>query len=92
MTSEDPEDEPDLVAAKEELDELRECRWQRMNDFEKLTVLNFYAHYYLTLEDYQGAIRSLEEILQIEELREDIRLRTLRTLDQLYAAEEDSRN
>jgi len=92
MTPEDPEDEPDLVAAKEELDELRERRWQRMNEFEKSTVLNFYANYYLTLEDYQGVIRTLEEILQIEELREDTRLMTLRSLGQLYAAEEDGRN
>ena len=92
MTPEDPEDEPDLVAAKEELDELRERRWQRMNDFEKSTLLNFYTNYYLTLEDYPGAIRTFEEILLIEELREDIRLRTLRSLGQLYAAEEDWRN
>ncbi|MCH8135048.1 MAG: hypothetical protein IIB77_03605 [Proteobacteria bacterium] len=92
MSLEDPEDKPDLIAVKEELDELRERRWQSMNDFEKLTVLNFYTNYYLTLEDYRGAIRTFEEILQIEELREDIRLRTLRSLSQLYAAEEDSRN
>jgi len=92
MTPEDPEDEPDLVAAKEELDELRERRWERMNDFEKSTVLNFYTNYYLTLEDYPGAIRTFEEILQIEELREDTRLRTLRSLGQLYAAEEDWQN
>jgi len=92
MNPEDPEDEPNLVAAKEELDELRERRWQCMNDFEKSIVLNFYVQYYLTLEDYQGAIRSLEEILQIEDLREDLRLRFLRSLDQLYVAEEDSQN
>ena len=92
MQPEDPEDEPDLVTAKEELDELRERRWQRMNDFEKSTLLNFYTNYYLTLEDYPGAIRTFEEILLIEELREDIRLRTLRSLGQLYASEEDWQN
>ncbi|SVD00140.1 uncharacterized protein METZ01_LOCUS352994, partial [marine metagenome] len=91
MTPEDPEDEPDLVRAKEELDELRERRFERMNDFEKSTLLNFYTNYYLTLEDYIGAIRSFEEILLIEELREDTRLRTLRSLGQLYAAEEEWR-
>ena len=62
-----------------------------MNDFEKSTLLNFYTNYYLTLEDYIGAIRSFEEILLIEELREDTRLRTLRSLGQLYAAEEEWR-
>ena len=92
MTPEDPEDEPDLVSAKEELDELRERRFERMNDFEKSTLLNFYTNYYLTLEDYIGAIRSFEEILLIEELREDTRLRTLRSLGQLYAAEENWRS
>ena len=92
MTPEDPDDEPDLVRAKLELDELRERRFQRMNDFEKSTLLNFYTNYYLTLEDYQGAIRSFEEILTIEDLREDTRLRTLRSLGQLYAAEEEWRS
>jgi len=92
MTPEDPDDEPDLVAAKLELDELRERRFQRMNDFEKSTLLNFYTNYYLTLEDYPGAIRSFEEILTIETLREDVRLRTLRSLGQLYAAEEEWRS
>ena len=92
MQPEDPEDEPDLAAAKEALDELRERRWERMNDFEKSTVLNFYTNYYLTLEDYLGAIRTFEEILLIEDLREDTRLRTLRSLGQLYAAEEQWQN
>ncbi len=92
MNPEDPEDEPDLVRAKEELDELRERRWNRMNDFEKSTLLNFFTNYYLTLEDYPNAILTFEEILLIEELREDTRLRTLRSLGQLYAAEEDWAN
>ena len=34
MPPEDPDDEPDLVAAKLELDELRERRLELMNDFE----------------------------------------------------------
>ena len=92
MTSENPEDEQNLVAVKEELDDLRELRWQSMNEFEKSTVLNFYVWYYLTLEDSGGVIRSFEEILQIEGLREATRTRTLRTLDQLYATEEDGQN
>jgi hypothetical protein len=89
MSPEDPEDEPDMVAAKEELDELYERRYERMNDFEKSTTLSFYTNYYLTNEDYINALRIFEEILTIETLREDQRLRTLRSLGQLYAAEED---
>ncbi len=85
-----PEDggEPDYVRAKEELDRLRERRWERMNDFEKSTTLSFYTNYYLGLEDYAGALLIFEEMLTIEELRLDQRLRTLKTLGQLYMAEE----
>ena len=89
MSPEDPNDQPDLARAKEELDELRARRFERMNDFEKSTLLSFYTNYYLGIEDYLGAIRTFEEILDIEELRQDQRLRTLRSLGQLYAAEEN---
>jgi tetratricopeptide (TPR) repeat protein len=92
LSPEDDSDEPDLEGAKEALDQLRERRFARMNDFEKSTLLNFYTNYYLTIEDYQGALRTFEEILTIETLREDIRLRTLRSLGQLYAAEEEWQN
>lgn len=89
MSPEDPEDEPDLASAKVALDELRERRWERMNDFEKSTLLNFYTNYYLSTEDFQGALRTFEEMLTIEDLREDTRRRTHRSLGQLYAAEEE---
>ena len=89
MSPEDDSEPPDYEGAKIELDELRERRWDRMNDFEKSTLLSFYTNYYLSQEDYPGAIRTFEEILLIEELREDQRLRTLRSLGQLYGAEEN---
>ncbi len=88
MQPEDPEDEPDLVGAKEELDELYQRRYERMNDFEKSTLLSFYTNYYLNTENYPEAIRIFEQTLTIETLREDVRLRTLRSLGQLEAAEE----
>ena len=88
MQPEDPDDEPDLEGAKAELDDLYERRFERMNDFEKQTVLNFYTNYWLTLENYPEAISTFEQLLEIEELREDTRLRTLRSLGQLTAAEE----
>ncbi len=91
MSPEDEDEEPDLAGAKEELDDLRERRWERMNDFEKSTLLNFYTNYYLTIEDYPNAILTFEEILAIGELRQDVRLRTLRSLGQLYASEENWR-
>lgn len=89
MQPEDDEDEPDLVEAKIQLDDLYERRYERMNDFEKSTLLNFYTNYYLSTEDYPGAIGIFEQMLEIEELRADIRLRTHRSLGQLYASEEN---
>ena len=89
MSPEDPEDEPDFAEAKIQLDDLRERRYDRMNDFEKSTLLSFYTNYYLGIEDYLGAIGIFEETLTIEELRADVRLRTLRSLGQLHAAEEN---
>ncbi len=89
MAPEDPEEQPDMAQAKIELDELRERRWERMNDFEKSTLLNFYTNYYLAMEDFDGALRIFEEMLTIEQLREDTRRRTHRSLGQLYAAEEN---
>jgi len=75
--------EPDLEAAKEMLDELYENRYERMNDFEKSTVLNIYTNYYLMKSDYAGAIGVLEQMLTIESLREDNHQRALRALGQL---------
>ena len=89
LTPEDPEDPVDLPGAKEALDELRERRWDRMNDFEKSTLLNFYTSFYLATEDFAGALRTFEEMLTIEDLREDTRRRTYRSLGQLYSAEEN---
>lgn len=89
MQPEDEEDEPDLVGAKEALDDLYERRYERMNDFEKSTTLSFYTNYYLGIENYIEAIRIFEQTLTIETLREDVRLRTLRSLGQLQAAEEN---
>jgi hypothetical protein len=92
MQPEDEDDEPDLPGAKEALDELYDRRWERMNDFEKQTVLNFYTNYWLTLENYPEAINTFKQLLEIEELREDTRLRTLKSLGQLTAAEEEWRD
>lgn len=92
MSPEDETEEPDLEGAKLALDELYERRYERMNDFEKSTTLSFYTNYYLTTENYVEALRIFEQILTIETLRADTRLRTLRSLGQLYAAEENWRN
>ena len=89
LQPEEEDEEPDYVAAKIELDDLRERRFERMNDFEKSTLLSFYTNYYLNTEDYVGAIGIFEEMLEIETLRADQRLRTHRSLGQLYASEEE---
>lgn len=84
-----PEDgsEPDYARAKRELDDLNE-RYDRMNNFEKSTLLNFYTNYYLSIDDIPMALQTFEKILTIEELREEIRLRALMALGQLYMGEE----
>jgi len=87
MTPEDPNDQPDLVAAKRQLDTLNE-RYDSLNDFEKSTLLNFYTNYYLATDDIPNAMATFERILQIVNLREDARLRALLSLGQLYASEE----
>lgn len=87
MTPEDTSREPDLVGAKRALDELNQ-RYDSLNDFEKSTLLNFYTNYYLAQDDIPNAMATFERILQIENLREDARLRALLSLGQLYASEE----
>jgi len=78
-----------MERAKELLDELRDERYARMNDFERLTLLNFYTNYYLSLENYIEATNTFEQILTLEIIRPDIHQRTLRALGQLYAALEN---
>ncbi len=87
MSPEDENDEPDYARAKEELDALNE-RYDRLNDFEKSTLLNFYTNYYLSTDQIDMALQTFERILQIEELRVESRLRALMALGQLYMGEE----
>ncbi|MCG8413369.1 MAG: M48 family metalloprotease [Pseudomonadales bacterium] len=78
--------EPRYSAAKERLDQHYNSNWESMNSFEKTMLLNFYTSYWLGIGDYQGAVATFEQILQLEGVREDILLRTYRSLGQLYAA------
>ncbi|MCP5331533.1 MAG: hypothetical protein H7A05_02230 [Pseudomonadales bacterium] len=87
MSPEDEGVEPDYERAKVQLDELNE-RYDRLNDFEKSTLLNFYTNYYLNTEQIDMALQTFEKILTIEELRVESRLRALMALGQLYMGEE----
>lgn len=87
MNPEDDDEEPDLEGAKEELDDLNED-YDSLNDFEKATLLNFYSTYYIQVDDIENAINSFQRMLDIENLREEQRLRALRSLGQLYASTE----
>lgn len=87
MSPEEEGVEPDYEAAKEILDELNE-RYDRLNDFEKSTVLNFYTNYYLNTDNIEMALQTFERILTIENLRPESRLRALMALGQLYMGEE----
>ena len=89
MKPADSDTQADMGAAKELLDQLYSERFEAMNDLEKSTTLSFYTNYYLGTDNYPEAIRSFEEMLTITTLREDVHLRTLRSLGQLYAAVEN---
>lgn len=91
MNPEDANTQPNLEGAKAALDELYARRYERMNDFEKSTVLNFYTNYYLSTDNIPEALKIFEQMLTIENLREDTRLRALRALGQLNMAEENYR-
>lgn len=88
MVPDTDDTEPDLAAAKALLDALYEAQFDTANTFEQATMLNFYTNYHLSLQDYQGALQRFEQLAELEGVREDVRLRTLRSLGQLYAAEE----
>lgn len=81
--------EAEMATAKTMLDELTIERFESLNNFEKLTALNFLTNYHLGLEEYREAAVVFERILTVENIRADSRLRTLRSLGQLYAAFED---
>lgn len=87
MSPEDEGVEPDYARAKQSLDQLYE-RYDRLNDFEKSTVLNFYTNYYLSTDQIDMALQTFEQILTIENLRVESRLRALMALGQLYMGEE----
>jgi tetratricopeptide (TPR) repeat protein len=87
MSPEDENDQPDYERAKVQLDELNE-RYDRLNDFEKSTLLNFYTNYYLSTDQIDMALQTFERILTIEELRIESRLRAMMALGQLYMGEE----
>jgi TonB family protein len=88
MSDREGDRDTNLAQAKAMLDTLYESSFATGNSFEKSTILNFYTNYHLSIEDYPGALARFEQILQIDQLRPDTELRTLRSLGQLYAAEE----
>jgi len=87
MSPEEEGVEPNYERAKVILDQLNE-RYDRLNDFEKSTVLNFYTNYYLNTDNIPMALETFEKILTIENLRPESRLRALMALGQLYMGEE----
>lgn len=89
MAPADDRQDPDWEAARQRLDQLMESSYEEMNRFEKTTTLSFYSNYWLAHQNYGEAIDVFERILQIEDQRTSIRLRALRSLGQLYAAEEN---
>ena len=87
MSPEEAGVEPDYEGAKVLLDELNE-RYDRLNDFEKSTLLNFYTNYYLSTDNVEMALETFEKILTIENLRIEVQQRAMMALGQLYMGEE----
>ena len=87
MSPEEVGAEPDYEGAKVLLDELNE-RYDRLNDFEKSTLLNFYTNYYLSTDNVEMALQTFEKILTIENLRIEVSQRAMMALGQLYMGEE----
>ena len=87
MSPEEVGVEPDYEGAKVLLDELNE-RYDRLNDFEKSTLLNFYTNYYLSTDNVEMALQTFEKILTIENLRIEVQQRAMMALGQLYMGEE----
>ncbi len=81
-------DEADPEQAKQLLDLLYDGYFESSNSFEQSTILSFYTNYYLMQSDFVSALQIFEQILTIEDLRDDAELRALRSLGQLYAVEE----
>jgi len=81
--------ESNMELAKEGLDTLYEERFERMYDFEKSALLSSYTNYYLAMENYAEAANTFEEILTVENISQDIELRSMRSLGQLYAVLEN---
>jgi hypothetical protein len=75
----------DYERFKEEVDQLYERHYERMTDFEKSRILDFYSVYYLGTQKYEKAIEILEQQLSIENLDEDTRTRSEKALADLRA-------
>ena len=87
-----PEEEgelPDVEGAKRTLDDLRARRYDRMNPTEKGATLNLYVSYYVSLENYSAVRETFLEMLRIDGLRNDYRLRAIQSLGQLAAQDGD---
>jgi len=73
------------VLAKEELDDLYKRRYESFNDFEKSTFLNFYINYYCIAEEWEEARQAIDELLAIDTLKEEIRIRAQKMLEGISA-------
>ena len=62
--------------------------YDQLNDFEKATVLNFYSNALLAYRMLPEATAVFEKLLTVDNLRDDIRERALRSLGQLNMAQE----
>jgi len=77
---------PDMECAVELLERVRNMRG--LNSYEVAQMWNFYAFIYFAQDDYDGAIRSYEMVLEQEDLPLGMDTTTRFTLTQLYFQQE----
>lgn len=64
-------------------------KFDGLSSFEQATVLNFYTNALLAYRMLPEATAAFEKILTVDNVREDIRLRALKSLGQLSAAQDE---
>lgn len=83
----EPQDEIEYDEAKQLLDELHAI-YDSLGFVDRTALWDFYASYFIAIDDFSSAIGAYENMLNVEVLRPDYQLRALRSLGQLYEQQE----
>ncbi len=87
LSPSDPIVETEYEEAKQLLDELY-ANYNSLGFVDRTALWDFYASYFIAIDDFSSAIGAYGNMLNIEVLRPDYQLRALRSLGQLYEQQE----